>query len=150
MTDTRIHVLFLCTGNSCRSQMAEGWVNHLHPETILAVSAGIETHGLNSRAVQVMGESGVDISGHQSQHLSDFDLESIDLVISVCGHADASCPTLPPGVQRHHHPFPDPPKLATDARNEEEALLHFKDVRDQIRDFARALPALLARLHVQR
>ncbi len=133
-------VLFLCTGNSCRSQMAEGWVNHLHSGAIRALSAGIETHGLNPRAVQVMAEAGVDISHHESKLLSALPLGAVDWVITVCGHAEETCPTLPSAVRRLHVGFDDPPRLAANATNEDECLSAFRQVRDSIEVFARALP----------
>src|SRR5210317_698866 len=91
----KMKILFLCTGNSCRSQMAEGWTRHLKGESIEACSAGIETHGLNPRAVTVMAEAGVDISGQRSQNISEFAAEDLDYVITVCGHAHESCPIFP-------------------------------------------------------
>ena len=94
MTD-KFRVLFLCTGNSCRSQMAEGWARHLAPDTIEAFSAGLETHGLNPRAVQVMQEAGVDITGHHSQHVDEFADQPLDYVVTVCDHAHETCPVFP-------------------------------------------------------
>lgn len=126
-------VLFLCTGNSCRSQMAEGWGRHLLGDQLRFCSAGIETHGLNPRAVQVMREAGVDISGHDSKTLNELDVHDLDWVISVCGHAEETCPSLPERVRRLHIGFDDPPRLARDAENEEEALGHYRRVRDEIR-----------------
>ena len=91
----KIKLLFLCTGNSCRSQMAEGWTRHLKSDQIETWSAGIETHGLNPRAVQVMAEAGVDISGHESQNIQDMLDIPFDYVITVCGHAHETCPVFP-------------------------------------------------------
>ncbi|MBI4793336.1 MAG: arsenate reductase ArsC [Deltaproteobacteria bacterium] len=132
-------VLFLCTGNSCRSQMAEGWARHLRGEEFTPFSAGIETHGLNPLAVRVMAEAGVDISGQQSKLVADLPEQSFDLVITVCGHADENCPFFPGPTRVAHHGFDDPPKLAAAAKSEEEALGHYRRVRDEIRDFIKTL-----------
>ena len=132
-------ILFLCTGNSCRSQMAEGWARHLLGETIEPYSAGIETHGLNPRAVRVMTEAGVDISGHRSKTLADLRGVTFDLVVTVCGHAQEHCPIFPGNTKVIHAGFDDPPKLAASAKNEEEALCHYRRVRDEIRTFVRGL-----------
>ncbi len=136
----RPKVLFLCTGNSCRSQMAEGWTRHLFGGRIEAFSAGVETHGLNPRAVQVMAEAGVDIRDQESEHIRDYLDAGLDLVVSVCDQAAESCPVFPRPVRRVHHAFPDPAKaVGTD----EEVLAAFRAVRDQIRAFVEDLPALL-------
>ncbi|HMX43952.1 MAG TPA: arsenate reductase ArsC [Elusimicrobiota bacterium] len=132
-------ILFLCTGNSCRSQMAEGWARHLLGETIEPYSAGIETHGLNPRAVRVMTEAGVDISGHRSKTLADLRGVTFDLVVTVCGHAQEHCPIFPGNTKVIHAGFDDPPKLAASAKTEEEALCHYRRVRDEIRTFVRGL-----------
>jgi arsenate reductase len=126
-------VLFLCTGNSCRSQMAEGWLRHLHGDRYAAFSAGIEAHGLNPLAVKVMAEAGVDISRQQSQTLDELPVNTMDYVISVCSHADQHCPILPAKIKRLHIGFDDPPKLAAHAKNEAEAMQHYRRVRDEIR-----------------
>lgn len=135
--------MFLCTGNSCRSQMAEGWARHLHPDRVEPYSAGIEKHGLNQNAVRVMSEVGIDISDHFSKNLSDLADVDFDLVVTVCGHAHETCPVFPGHARIVHHGFDDPPKLARDARNEEEALSHYRRVRDEIGAFMRSLPELL-------
>jgi arsenate reductase len=114
--------------------MAEGWARHLRGAEMEVRSAGIETHGLNPHAVTVMAEAGVDISAHRSQLLEDLDI-GFDLVITVCGHADEQCPHFPGGTTVRHVGFDDPPRLARDAGSEEEALAHYRRVRDQIRDF---------------
>jgi arsenate reductase len=103
-----INVLFVCTGNSCRSQMAEGWLRALGGERFGADSAGIEVHGRNDRAVAAMAEAGVDISAQASTLLSDEQLQWADLVVTVCGHADENCPMLPPGTRKEHWPLEDP------------------------------------------
>lgn len=132
-------ILFLCTGNSCRSQMAEGWARALKSEFIEAHSAGIETHGLNPSAVKVMQEVGVDITNHHSKNVSSLSQIEFDLVLTVCGHADEHCPTFNGKAKVVHHPFEDPPKLALTAKSEEEALLHYRKVRDEIRVFVEGL-----------
>jgi arsenate reductase len=131
----KIKILFLCTGNSCRSQMAEGWARHLRGEEITPYSAGIETHGLNPLAVRVMAEAGVDISGHSSKLVTDLPDQVFDLVITVCGHADENCLFFPGPTRVMHQGFDDPPKLAVGAASEEEALTHYRRVRDEIRNF---------------
>jgi arsenate reductase len=136
-------VLFLCTGNACRSQMAEGWARHLKREVIEAYSAGIETHGLNPRAVQVMAEAGVDISHQRSKHVSELKDITFDYVITVCGHAHEHCPVFAGATKKVHAGFDDPPALAKDAKTEEEALAHYRRVRDEIRTFVEQLPAAL-------
>ncbi|MEK6777071.1 MAG: arsenate reductase ArsC [bacterium] len=140
----KLKVLFLCTGNSCRSQMAEGWVRHFLSDRIDPYSAGIEIHGLNPRAVAVMAEAGVDISHQRSRHVSELrDLE-FDLVITVCDHARESCPIFPGKTKMLHRGFDDPPRLAKGAASEEEALAHYRRVRDEIMEFVQTLPALLS------
>jgi arsenate reductase len=141
---TKLKVLFLCTGNSCRSQMAEGLARAMKNDTLEAYSAGIETHGLNPNAVKVMAEAGVDISGHISKNVRDLRDVPFDYVITVCGHANESCPTwLGSKATVIHVGFDDPPQLAKTARTEEEALNHYRRVRDEIRDFIRTLPERL-------
>jgi len=140
-----LRVLFLCTGNSCRSQMAEGWTRAMRGDRIEAYSAGIETHGLNPSAVRVMREAGVDISSHQSKNVSDLMDVDFDYVITVCGHAQENCPVFPGKSVVVHQGFDDPPKLAAEAKTEEEALGHYRRVRDEIRTYVESLPdALLA------
>ena len=131
----KLKVLFLCTGNSCRSQMAEGWAKHLKGDIIDAYSAGIETHGLNPNAVKVMGEAGLDISKHRSKNVDELKDIKFDFVITVCGHANENCPFFPGKAKVVHVGFDDPPKLAKSAKSEEEALDCYRRVRDQIRCF---------------
>jgi arsenate reductase len=138
-----LKILFLCTGNSCRSQMAEGWARHLKGDVLEPFSAGIETHGLNPRAVQVMAEAGVDISAHRSQHLNEFAGIQFDHVVTVCGHAHEQCPFFPGATRVTHVGFDDPPKLAAGAATEEEALGHYRRVRDEIRAYVERLPEAL-------
>jgi arsenate reductase len=139
----KIKVLFLCTGNSCRSQMAEAWTRRLKGALIEPYSAGLQTHGLNPLAVKVMAEAGVDISEHRSKHVDELRSVPFDYVVTVCDHANEICPVFPGRVRRLHVGFDDPPRLAKSAGTEEEALDHYRRVRDQIRDFVRKLPEAL-------
>jgi arsenate reductase len=142
----KLKVLFLCTGNSCRSQMAEGWARYLKNDVIEAYSAGIEMHGLNPRAVKVMAEAGVDISGHRSKTVEGIEHVPFDYVVTVCGHANESCPMwLSNKAKVVHVGFDDPPALAKGAKTEEEALAHYRRVRDEIRDYIGKMPAILSR-----
>jgi arsenate reductase (thioredoxin) len=141
--DSKIKVLFLCTGNSCRSQMAEGWARVLKPELLDPYSAGIETHGLNPNAVLVMKEAGVDISDHTSTHVQNLLSVAFDFVVTVCDHAHEHCPIFPGPVKHIHVSFDDPPALAQTARSDEEALNHYRRVRDEIRNFVQSLPEAL-------
>ncbi|NOZ21688.1 MAG: arsenate reductase ArsC [Planctomycetes bacterium] len=120
--------------------MAEGWARHLKGDVIEPYSAGIETHGLNPNAVKVMAEAGVDISTHRSKHLSELKGIEFDCVVTVCGHAHENCPIFPGKVQVVHVGFDDPPRLAEKAETEEEALAHYRRVRDEIRDFVQSIP----------
>ena len=138
--DNRLKVLFLCTGNSCRSQMAEGWTNHLKRDVIECRSAGVETHGPNPLAVRVMAEAGVDISHHKSQLVDEFLGAPWDFVVTVCGHAHESCPFFPGKANVVHVGFDDPPALAQSETTEEAALVHYRRVRDEIRAFVASLP----------
>lgn len=138
------NVLFLCTSNSCRSQMAEGWARHLKADEFDAYSAGIETHGLNPNAVKVMAEAGVDITTQKSRHVDGFRDVDFDYVVTVCDNAAESCPRFPGNAKVVHHAFDDPPRLAKHASSGEEALEHYRRVRDEIRDFVASLPACLA------
>ncbi len=132
-------ILFLCTGNSCRSQMAEGWTRHLKDDVLDVYSSGIEKHSLNPLAVRVMAEVGVDISIHRSKTIEDLLVKEFDYVITVCDHAHESCPLFPGKARIIHRGFDDPPRLAADATNEEEALDHYRRVRDEIGDFVKQL-----------
>ncbi|MBN2281726.1 MAG: arsenate reductase ArsC [Candidatus Marinimicrobia bacterium] len=139
----KLKVLFLCTGNSCRSQMAEGWARHLKGDEIEAYSAGIETHGLNPNAVKVMAESGVDISDHKSENVMDYLDKDIDFVVTVCGHAHETCPIFPGKAKIIHRGFDDPPFLAKSIDSEQDKLAIYRRVRDEIRDFVMLLPEYL-------
>ena len=138
-----MRLLFLCTGNSCRSQMAEGLCRHLLGDRIDPVSAGIETHGLNPFAVKVMEEIGIDISGHRSKTVDELADIALDAVITVCGHAHETCPVFPGSARIVHRGFDDPPRLAAGAKTEEEALRHYRRVRDDIRAYIETLPDAL-------
>ena len=140
---SKIKILFLCTGNSCRSQMAEGWTRALKGDRIEAFSAGIETHGLNPRAVAVMAEAGVDISSCRSKAVADLPTKDFDYVVTVCDHAHESCPLFPGKTKVVHVGFDDPPRLAKDAKTEEEARAHYRRVRDEIKAFVETLPGAL-------
>ena len=141
--DERLKVLFLCTGNSCRSQMAEGWTRAMWGERIAAYSAGIETHGLNPNAVRVMAKVGVDISGHRSKRVNTMMDVGFDLVITVCGHAHETCPMFPGGAKVIHVGFDDPPKLAESLESQEAKLECYRRVRDEIRAFVETLLTVL-------
>ena len=143
MLSEKIKLLFLCTGNSCRSQMAEGWVRHLKGDQIDVWSAGIETHGLNKNAVQAMSEAGVDISGHQSQLLDEFKGVDFDYVITVCGHAHETCPWFPGNSIVVHKGFDDPPKMADGLTDPDAVMDCYRKVRDEIRDYVISLPESL-------
>lgn len=139
----KISILFLCTGNSCRSQMAEGWTRQLKGDQVEAYSAGVVRHGLNPLAVKVMAEAGVDISGQASKTVDELPDSEFDYVITLCGHAHESCPYFPAKTKILHVGFDDPPKFAKEAKTEEEALGHYRRVRDEIRAFVEALPESL-------
>ena len=127
---TKIRLLFLCTGNSCRSQMAEGWAKHLGADVAEVESAGIEAHGKNPRAIAVMRKAGVDISSQESTRVTDDMIRRADVVVTVCGHADEHCPALPPGVTKIHWPLTDPAKASG---SEDEVMAVFRVTRDEIR-----------------
>ena len=138
-----LKILFLCTGNSCRSQMAEGWARHLKADSIEAHSAGIETHGLNPNAVRVMAEAGVDITGQRSKHVDQLKPIDFDYVVTVCDNAAESCPVFSGSAKVVHQPFDDPPRRAREATTEEEALAPYRRVRDEIRQYIESLPESL-------
>lgn len=136
----KLSVLFLCTGNSCRSQMAEGWARALKSECLDAYSAGIEKHGLNPHAVKVMAEAGVDISGHFSKTPAEMGSVEFDYVVTVCGHADENCPVFPAKTRVVHVGFEDPPKLTQHLPDGEGKLAVYRRVRDEIRRYVETLP----------
>ena len=133
-------ILFLCTGNSCRSQMAEGWARYLKSDFIQPFSAGIEAHGLNLNAIKVMKEEGVDITQQKSQRIEEVETIPFDVVITVCGYADDNCPVCSCSTKVVHRGFDDPPKLAQTAKTEKEALGHYRRVRDEIKAYIETLP----------
>lgn len=138
-----MRILFLCTGNSCRSQMAEGWARHLKKGVVEATSAGIERHGMNPYAVTVMEEAGVDMSGQRSKTVDELPDHAFDVVVTLCGHANETCPFFPGPVRRVHQGFDDPPGLCHGMTDEDEILAVYRRVRDEIRDFVAGLPASL-------
>lgn len=139
----RLKVLFLCTGNSCRSQMAEGWTRALRAEVIDACSAGTAPHGLNPLAVRAMAECGIDISGYQSKHFDTLHDASLDVIVTVCDSALETCPVLPGSPRVVHVGFDDPPRLAAGAASDEKALPYYRRIRDEIRRFVETLPQAL-------
>ena len=139
--NAKLKILFLCTGNSCRSQMAEGWARHLKADKIEAYSAGIEKHGLNPYAIRVMAEAGIDIAGQESTTIDELERSDFDWIITLCGHAEETCPYIP--GNKVHKGFEDPPKLAEKARSDEERLVFYRRVRDEIRDYIKTLPQAL-------
>ena len=142
-TMRKMRVLFLCTGNSCRSQMAEGWTRHLKSDVIESYSAGVEPRELDPRAIRVMAEVGVDVSGHRSKHVDEVRNIPFDYVVTVCDDARERCPFFPGKASIVHVAFDDPPQLTKNAKNEQEALDHYRRVRDEIRTFVEGLPANL-------
>ncbi len=138
--DAKLKVLFLCTGNSCRSQMAEGWARHLRGEAIEAYSAGTEPRDVDPRAVRVMAEAGIDISRQRSKSVWELRDMEFDYVITLCDDAQGTCPFFPAKTAIVHHGFDDPPRLAAGARDDEEAMGHYRRVRDEIKAYVETLP----------
>jgi arsenate reductase len=126
-------ILVLCTGNSCRSQIAEGYLKHFAKEKATVYSAGVETHGVNPRAIQIMKEDGIDISGHTSNNVNEYRNIEFDYVITVCDNAKERCPFFPSNAQKFHYNFPDPAKATG---TEEEILQQFRDVRNMIKKYS--------------
>ena len=133
-------ILYLCTGNSCRSQIAEGWTRHLGGDLFEAQSAGIEAHGKNPRAIEVMAEKGIDISGQESTVVTDAMLQWADVVVTVCGHADEQCPVLPEHVSKVHWPLIDPAKVTG---TEDEIMSAFRATRKEVKRRVESLITLL-------
>ena len=131
-----VNILYLCTGNSCRSQIAEGWTRQLGEGMFEVQSAGIEAHGKNPRAISIMQEAGIDISGQESTIVTDEMLNLADVVVTVCGHADEQCPVLPPGVKKVHWPLTDPAKATG---SEAEIMDQFRATRSDIENRVRGL-----------
>jgi arsenate reductase len=138
----RMRVLFLCTGNSCRSQMAEGWARAIKSREIEAFSAGTQPHGMNAMAVRAMAEAGVDIGGQWSKKPEEIE-SAFDVVVTVCDSAHEACPVFP-GARIVHVGFDDPPRLAKGAASDDEAMVHYRRVRDEIRAFVETLPGSIA------
>ncbi|QEC55335.1 arsenate reductase ArsC [Flavisolibacter ginsenosidimutans] len=126
-------ILVLCTGNSCRSQMAEGYLRHFAGDKAEVYSAGVETHGVNPRAVQIMKEDGIDISHHTSNNVAEYRNLNFDFVITVCDNAKERCPYFPSSAKKFHHNFPDPGKATG---TEEEIMQKFREVRDMIKQYS--------------
>jgi arsenate reductase len=143
MSADKIKVLFLCTGNSCRSQMAEAWTRHLKAAEVEAHSAGVNPKGVDPRAVKAMAEVGIDISRQSSKSIDEVRRLEFDYVITLCDNARQSCPSFPAKTRVIHAGFEDPPMLAVTARNEEEAMGHYRRSRDLIRAFVESLPGAL-------
>jgi arsenate reductase len=141
----RLRILFLCTGNSCRSQMAEGFARQLRGDAIDAYSAGTDPHGMNRLAIAAMSEAGVNISRGHSKHVDELKDVRFDYVVTVCDHAHETCPMFPGKTKIVHVGFEDPPKLARDAnaKTDAEALPHYRRVRDQIKAWVQTLPQSL-------
>ena len=142
MTDKK-NILFLCTGNSCRSQMAEAWTNRLKGDQFMAYSAGVEPKRVDPRALKAMAEAGIDISAQSSKDIDSLGNMEFDYVVTLCDNARESCPYFPARTRLLHKGFDDPPYLAEKAENEEEALEHYRRVRDEIKEFVEHIPEAL-------
>ena len=127
-------ILVLCTGNSCRSQIAEAYLRHFAGDKAQIYSAGIETHGVNPRAIQIMKEDGIDISGHTSNNIDEYRDIDFDFLITVCDHAKENCPYFPTNAIKFHHNFPDPAKAVG---SEEDIMNQFREVRELIKTYSR-------------
>ncbi len=139
----KIKLLYLCTGNSCRSQIAEAWTRHLKGDQIEPYSAGVAPKGVDPRAIKVMAEAGIDISGQKSKTIDALENLEFDYVITLCDNARETCPFFPAKTRLLHLGFDDPPRLAAAASNEKEAMMHYRRVRDEIRRFVETLPEVL-------
>ena len=139
----KLKILFLCTGNSCRSQMAEAWTNFLQGDQFEAYSAGVQPKGMDPRAVKAMAEVGINISAQKSKDIDSLGDMEFDYVVTLCDNARESCPYFPARTKLVHKGFDDPPYLAENAENEEEALKQYRRVRDEIRTFVESLPKVL-------
>ena len=127
-------ILVLCTGNSCRSQIAEGYLRHFAEGRAQVYSAGVETHGVNPRAIAIMKEDGIDISRHTSNHIDEYRMIDFDYVLTVCDHARERCPWFPSKAMKLHHNFPDPAKATG---TEEEIMKSFRSVREEIKAYCK-------------
>ncbi|MCU0846473.1 MAG: arsenate reductase ArsC [Spirochaetes bacterium] len=139
----KIKILFLCTGNSCRSQMAEGLARHLKGTEIEPFSAGTEPQTIDPLAVEAMNEIGIDISGQRAKHVDEIIDTAFDIVVTLCGNARETCPVFPGPARIIHRGFEDPPALGTAAKTREEAMAHYREVRDEIKKFINTLPGSL-------
>jgi arsenate reductase len=139
----KIRILYLCTGNSCRSQMAEAFTRHLKGDQIEALSAGVAPKGIDPRAIKAMSEAGIDISRQGSKSVDQVINRQFDYVVTLCDNAQKTCPSFPGTTKVIHVGFDDPPKLAATARDEEEAMVHYRRVRDEIKAFVERLPESL-------
>lgn len=139
--DQKKRILFLCTGNSCRSQMAEAWTKSLKGDQFEAYSAGVNPKGVDPRAIKAMAEAGIDVSGWKSKDVDSFGNMEFEYVITLCDNAREACPYFPAKTRLIHKGFDDPPKLAENIADEEKAMAHYRRVRDEIRTFVEAFPA---------
>jgi arsenate reductase len=141
--EEKMKVLFLCIGNSCRSQMAEAWTRVLKGDRIEAYSGGVAPHGVDPRAVKAMAEVGIVISSQTSKDVGVLEPIAFEYVITLCDQAHQACPVFPAGTRLLHVGFDDPPRLAEGALTEEEAMGHYRRVRDEIKGFVKKLPEIL-------
>ncbi len=140
----KLKILFVCTGNACRSQLAEGWCRFFWEDRIEAYSAGVSPHGfVDPRIIKVMEEAGVDISAQRSKHLKEYDGVQFDWVITLCSNATKARPAFPEKTKVLHVGFDAPPQLASESKSEEEALVHYRNVRDAIKAFIETFPSLI-------
>jgi len=136
----KMKVLFLCTGNSCRSQMAEAWTRHFKSDRIQPYSAGVAPKGVDPRAIKAMAEAGIDISAQASKDVASLENLEFDYVITLCDNSREACPFFPAMTRVLHVGFDDPPILAAVAQSEEEAMAHYRRVRDEIMNFVKTIP----------
>jgi arsenate reductase len=139
----KLRILYLCTGNSCRSQMAEAFTRHLKGDQIEALSAGVAPKGIDPRATKAMSEAGIDMENQGSKSLTQVIHRQFDYLVTLCDNAQKTCPSFPGKTRVIHVGFDDPPKLAATAKDEEEAMLHYRRVRDEIKAFVEKLPESL-------
>lgn len=140
----KVKILYLCTGNSCRSQMAEAWTNRLKRDQFEAYSAGVEPKQIDPRAIEAMAEVGINISAQKSKDIDSLGDMGFDYVVTLCDNAKESCPFFPARTRLMHKGFEDPPRLAEGLNDEEEAMSHYRRVRDEIKAFVEELPEALA------
>jgi arsenate reductase (thioredoxin) len=145
MVSSKLRILFLCTGNSCRSQMAEAWTIHLKGHVIETASAGTAPKEVDPRAIKAMSEAGIDISHQTPNSTSELKNTEFDYVITLCDDAQRSCPFFPARTALIHHGFDDPPRVAEGAKDEEAAMAPYRRVRDEIRAYVESLPQSLCK-----